>query len=75
MRAFSCLGLAERKKTTWLKENLPGAYVVDLLNNDVRLRLTANPERLKDMVAANSDCNQIVMRYRRFRRFWMSSMR
>ena len=67
-RAFTCgnesfflFGPRGTGKTTWLKENLPGAYVVDLLNNDIRLRLTANPERLKDMVAANSDCNQIVI--------------
>ncbi len=48
-------------KTTWLKDNLTNAYVVDLLKNDIRLRLMANPERLRDMVAANDDCNQIVI--------------
>ena len=67
-RAFTCgnesfflFGPRGTGKTTWLKENLPGAYVVDLLNNDIRLRLTANPERLRDMVAANDDCSQIVI--------------
>ena len=67
-RAFTCgnesfflFGPRGTGKTTWLKENLPGAYVVDLLNNDIRLRLTANPERLRDMVAANNDCSQIVI--------------
>ena len=48
-------------KTTWLKDNLTNAYVVDLLKNDIRLRLMAHPERLRDMVAANDDRNQIVI--------------
>lgn len=67
-RAFCCrdesfflFGPRGTGKTTWLKENLKGAFVVDLLRNDTRLRLTANPERLRDMVVANADCNQVVI--------------
>lgn len=40
---------------------MKGAYFVDLLKNDIRLRLMSNPERLKDMVAANDDCRRIVI--------------
>ena len=67
-RAFSCgkesfflFGPRGTGKTTWLNENMKGAYVVDLLKSDIRLRLTASPERLRDMVVANGDCNQIVI--------------
>lgn len=67
-RAFKCgdesfflFGPRGTGKTTWLNDNMKGAYVVDLLKSDIRLRLTANPERLRDMVEANGDCNQIVI--------------
>ena len=67
-RAFACgnesfflFGPRGTGKTTWLKENFKDAFVVDLLKNDIRLRLAANPERLRDMVVANGDCNQVVI--------------
>ena len=59
--SFFLFGPRGTGKTTWLNDNLKGAYVVDLLKSDIRLRLMANPERLRDMVTANGDCNQIVI--------------
>ena len=50
--SFSLFGPRGTGKTTWLKENFKDAFVVDLLKNDIRLRLAANPERLRDMVVA-----------------------
>ena len=59
--SFFLFGPSGTGKTTWLKDNLTNAYVVDLLKNDIRLRLMTHPERLRDMVAANDDRNQIVI--------------
>ena len=40
-------------KSTWIKENLPHAYVINLLDDETYLRYSANPAHIKSVVAAN----------------------
>ena len=40
-------------KTIWLKTHYPNAYFIDLLDAATRLRFSANPQRLGDVVRAN----------------------
>lgn len=49
-RSFFLFGPRGTGKSTWLKEMLPDAHVVELLRPDVRRELEARPERLEERV-------------------------
>lgn len=48
--SFFLFGPRGTGKSTWLRQTLPDALVVDLLQPDVARELTARPERLRDLV-------------------------
>jgi len=48
-------------KTTWLRENLPDALVVNLLRPEVHRDLTARPERLRELVLGNPERKDVVV--------------
>ena len=49
-QSFFLFGPRGTGKSTWLRQVLPGALVVDLLQPDVARELSARPERLRDLV-------------------------
>ena len=49
-QSFFLFGPRGTGKSTWLRQTLPDAVVVDLLQPDVARELTARPERLRDLV-------------------------
>lgn len=49
-QSFFLFGPRGTGKSTWLRQTLPDALVVDLLQPDVARELTARPERLRDLV-------------------------
>jgi predicted AAA+ superfamily ATPase len=51
-RSFFLFGPRGTGKSTWLRQAMPGALFVDLLQPDVVRELSARPERLRDLVAA-----------------------
>lgn len=48
-------------KSTWLKEQYPGAAVVDFLDPETQRRFLARPERLRDVVAALPEPGVVVI--------------
>lgn len=49
-QSFFLFGPRGTGKSTWLRQVLPGALVIDLLQPDVARELSARPERLRDLV-------------------------
>ena len=49
-QSFFLFGPRGTGKSTWLRQTLPEALVVDLLQPDLARELTARPERLRDLV-------------------------
>lgn len=48
-------------KSTWIAQNLPNAYVINLLDDEVYRTFAARPEHIKAIVAANSNIKQYVI--------------
>lgn len=59
--SFFLFGPRGTGKTVWLTSQFPEAFVVNLLEADVRRSLTARPERLIDIVDANADRKTFVI--------------
>ena len=59
--SFFLFGPRGTGKTVWLSHQFPEAFVVNLLEADVRRSLTASPERLVDIVDANADRKTFVI--------------
>ena len=67
-RFFSCgneslflFGPRGTGKSTWIAKNLKGAYLVDLLDGEKRLKYLANPNRFRDEVLANLKYHTFVV--------------
>lgn len=60
-QSFFLLGPRGTGKSTWLRETLPGALFVDLLEPDVTRELSARPERLRDLIAGSPAARTVVL--------------
>jgi uncharacterized protein len=58
---FFLFGPRGTGKSTWLKQNLPKAYYIDLLAPDVFRYYSAKPERLKEVVDALPHSRTIII--------------
>lgn len=52
-KSFFLFGPRGTGKTYWVKNHLPNAIYVDLLNSEIYAQLLANPHRLADFVPKN----------------------
>ena len=59
--SFFLFGPRGTGKTVWLGQQFPEALTVNLLEADVRRALTAHPEKLADIVAANADKSTYII--------------
>lgn len=59
--SFFLFGPRGTGKTMWLLHKFPDALTVNLLEADVRRTLTARPEYLVDIIAANADKSVIII--------------
>ena len=59
--SFFLFGPRGTGKSTWLRESLPDALFVDLLEPDVARELEARPERLGDLVRGAPDRRTVVL--------------
>lgn len=59
--SFFLFGPRGTGKSTWLNANLKDAFVIDLLDSGLRLKLQAKPERLKDIVLSHAEKRTIVI--------------
>jgi len=48
-------------KTTWLKMNYPNALYIDFLSTNAYISYSANPERLKELIAGNEEKKAIII--------------
>jgi predicted AAA+ superfamily ATPase len=60
-QSFFLFGPRGTGKTTWLRQALPDALVLDLLQPDLARDLLARPERLRDLVAATPPRTTVVL--------------
>lgn len=60
-QSFFLFGPRGTGKTTWLKANMPDAVWIDLLEADEFRSYSAKPERLKELVSANSEKKTVVI--------------
>lgn len=60
-QSFFLFGPRGTGKSTWLRQTLPDALVVDLLQPDVARELTARPERLRDLVRGAPRSSTVVI--------------
>jgi predicted AAA+ superfamily ATPase len=59
--SFFLFGPRGTGKTTWLRETLPDALVVNLLRPDLYRELSARPERLVELVRGNPERTDVVL--------------
>lgn len=59
--SFFLFGPRGTGKTTWLREALPDALMVNLLRPEVYRELSARPERLRELVLGNPDRSDVVL--------------
>ena len=59
--SFFLFGPRGTGKSTWLHDTFPDALFIDLLREDVKTRLEANPERLAELVDGNPSARVIVI--------------
>lgn len=52
-KSFFLLGPRGTGKTYWIKQNLPDAIYIDLLDTEIYARLLANPHQLTDFIPKN----------------------
>jgi predicted AAA+ superfamily ATPase len=60
-QSFFLLGPRGTGKTTWLRELLPDALLVNLLRPEVYRDMSARPERLRELVLGNPDRADVVV--------------
>lgn len=60
-QSFFLFGPRGTGKSTWLRQTLPDALVVDLLQPDLARELTARPERLRDLVRGAPRSSTVVI--------------
>lgn len=60
-QSFFVFGPRGTGKSTWLQARLPDALYVDLLEPRLHRRLTARPERLRDLVAGSPGARTVVI--------------
>lgn len=60
-RSFFLFGPRGTGKSTWLRQALPGALVVDLLRPEVFRGMTARPERLRERVLGAPEAGTVVL--------------
>ena len=60
-QSFFLFGPRGTGKSTWLKQNMPDAVWVDLLESDEFRSYSAKPERLKELVLASSERKTVVI--------------
>jgi uncharacterized protein len=60
-QSFFLFGPRGTGKSTWLRQTLPDALVLDLLQPDVTRDLIARPERLRDLVRGAPDRSTVVL--------------
>lgn len=59
--SFFLFGPRGTGKTTWLRQHLPHALVVNLLDPQTAREMAARPERLRELVLGNPDRQDIVI--------------
>ena len=59
--SFFLFGPRGTGKTTWLRQVLPGALTVNLLEPETYRELSARPERLRELVAGNPERRDVVV--------------
>jgi predicted AAA+ superfamily ATPase len=59
--SFFLFGPRGTGKTTWLRQELPDALVVNLLRPDVYREMAARPERLRELVLGNRGRRDVVV--------------
>ena len=59
--SFFLFGPRGTGKTTWLRQRLPEALVVNLLEPDIAREMSARPERLRELVLGNQDRLDVVV--------------
>lgn len=59
--SFFLFGPRGTGKTTWLRQHLPDALSVNLLEPEVAREMAARPERLRELVLGNPDRRDIVI--------------
>ena len=59
--SFFLFGPRGTGKSTWLHDTFPDALYIDLLREDIKTRLEAQPERLAEMIDAHPDTGTIVI--------------
>ena len=57
---FFLFGPRGTGKSTWLRDTYPDALFVDLLREDLKTRLEANPERLAELVDGAPDVHTVI---------------
>jgi len=60
-QSFFLFGPRGTGKTSWIRHEYPDALVVDLLKPDVFREMSARPERLAELVFANTDRQPVVV--------------
>ena len=58
---FFLFGPRGTGKSTWLRDTYPNALLVDLLRDDVKTRLEANPERFSELVDGNPEARTVII--------------
>ena len=61
LTSFFLFGPRGTGKSTWLRQNVPDALFVDLLEPDTHRIYQARPERLRDLIAGNPERKTIVI--------------
>ena len=59
--SFFLFGPRGTGKTTWLRQRLPNAIVVNLLDPSTAREMASRPERLRDLVLGNPDRSDVVI--------------
>ena len=59
--SFFLFGPRGTGKTTWLKQRLPNAVVVNLLDPETAREMASRPERLRELVLGNPDRADVVI--------------
>lgn len=58
---FFLFGPRGTGKSTWLRKTYPGALLIDLLREDIKTRLEANPERLAELVDGSTKTRTVIV--------------
>ena len=60
-QSFFLFGPRGTGKSTWLRQAVPDALFIDLLQPDIARELAARPERLRDLVRGAPECSTVVI--------------